>query len=90
MAIPKYLTQGQLKKGFKEIKDPRDRALFAIIYHYGLRMSEALWVQVSDSEDLLITIFNHPEKRGRVYQQHGLLMIKKFKLGIQEKGNKPL
>ncbi len=30
------------------IPDPRDRALFAVIYHYGLRVSEATLLRVED------------------------------------------
>ncbi len=38
--IPRYLTQPELRAFFDAITDPRDRALFAVIYHYGLRVSE--------------------------------------------------
>ncbi|MBU1700301.1 MAG: tyrosine-type recombinase/integrase [Candidatus Eisenbacteria bacterium] len=38
--LPKYLTQNDIRAFFGVIQDPRDRALFAVIYHYGLRVSE--------------------------------------------------
>ena len=41
MTLPKYLTQDELQRFFKVITSPRDRALFALIYHYGLRVDEA-------------------------------------------------
>src|SRR6266446_9601458 len=39
--LPKYLTQDELSRFFTAIPSPRDRALFAVIYHYGLRVDEA-------------------------------------------------
>lgn len=38
--IPKYLTQSEAQAFFGVISDVRDRALFSLIYHYGLRVSE--------------------------------------------------
>ncbi len=46
--LPKYLTQDELKRFFAAIKSPRDRALFGVIYHYGLRVGEALMLTVDD------------------------------------------
>jgi len=38
--LPRYLTQPELRAFFRAITDTRDRALFSLIYHYGLRVSE--------------------------------------------------
>jgi site-specific recombinase XerD len=38
--LPRYLTQHELAAFFEKISDLRDRALFALVYHYGLRVSE--------------------------------------------------
>ena len=46
--LPKYLTQDELKRFFGAIPSPRDRALFAVIYHYGLRVDEATMLTVED------------------------------------------
>jgi integrase len=46
--LPKYLTQDELKCFFAAIAAPRDRALFGLIYHYGLRVGEALMLTVDD------------------------------------------
>jgi integrase/recombinase XerD len=46
--LPKYLTQEELKRVFAAIQSPRDRALFGLIYHYGLRVGEALMLTVDD------------------------------------------
>lgn len=46
--LPKYLTQDELKRFFAAIDSPRDRALFGLIYHYGLRVGEALMLTLDD------------------------------------------
>ena len=46
--LPKYLTQDELKRFFDAITSPRDRALFALIYHYGLRVDEATQLTIDD------------------------------------------
>jgi integrase len=43
-----YLTQDELKRFFAAIESPRDKALFGLIYHYGLRVGEALMLTVDD------------------------------------------
>jgi integrase len=48
MQLPKYLTQDELTRFFRAIPDPRDRALFAFIYHYGLRVEEACLITLHD------------------------------------------
>jgi integrase/recombinase XerC len=37
---PRYLTQDDIRRFFSVIESPRDRALFALIYHHGLRVGE--------------------------------------------------
>jgi integrase len=46
--LPKYLTQDELKCFFAAIASPFDKALFGLIYHYGLRVGEALMLTVDD------------------------------------------
>ena len=46
--LPKYLTQDELTRFFKAITSPRDRVLFGLIYHYGLRVDEATAITVHD------------------------------------------
>jgi site-specific recombinase XerD len=38
--LPRYLTQVEVRVFFASITDLRDLALFTLIYHYGLRVSE--------------------------------------------------
>jgi integrase len=37
---PRYVTQDDIRRFFSVIESPRDRALFALIYHHGLRVGE--------------------------------------------------
>jgi integrase len=46
--LPKYLTQDELTRFFAAIDAPRDWALFAVIYHYGLRVDEATHLTIND------------------------------------------
>jgi site-specific recombinase XerD len=46
--LPKYLTQEETAAFFSKIHDRRDRALFDLIYKYGLRVKEATLVQLAD------------------------------------------
>lgn len=46
--LPKYLTQDEPKRFFAAITSPRDRAPFALIYHYGLRVDEATQLIIDD------------------------------------------
>src|SRR5882762_183182 len=46
--LPKYLTQDELTRFFKVIRSPRDRALFLLIYDYGLRVDEATALALAD------------------------------------------
>lgn len=45
---PKYLTEGEISRFFDAIQSPRDAALFRLIYHRGLRASEAGLLYMSD------------------------------------------
>lgn len=44
----KYLNHEQTERFFATIHEPRDRALFAVVYHHGLRVREATLLKLSD------------------------------------------
>ncbi len=46
--LPRYLTQPEVLRFFAAIDSPRDRALFALMYHYGLRVGEVLLLTRGD------------------------------------------
>ncbi len=59
--LPKYLTQDELSRFFGVIRSPRDRALFAVIYHYGLRVDETTLLALED-----LDLKNHRIRLGRL------------------------
>ena len=44
----KYLTEAEIEALFSVIKNPRDRAIFRVAYHRGLRASEVGMLQLAD------------------------------------------
>jgi len=44
----KYLSKQETERFFLCVKDPRDKALFGFIYLYGLRVSEAILLKLTD------------------------------------------
>ena len=44
----KYLTQEEVARLFAKIKDKRDRAMFNVVYKYGLRVSEVGLLKIDD------------------------------------------
>jgi site-specific recombinase XerD len=60
----KYLTKQELEKLFAKIQDQRDKALFATIYYYGLRVSEATLLMLDDIDLERNIIYIHRVKGG--------------------------
>ncbi len=58
-----FLTQDEVKRLFAAIKGKRDRALFSLAYHHGLRASEVGLLQTTDRAQ------EHSEHDG-VYEVH--------------------
>ena len=46
--LPRYLTQVEVRTFFRTIVSLRDQALFALIYHYGLRVGEVALLRRED------------------------------------------
>lgn len=46
--LPRYLTQDEVRRLFGVIDSARNRALFAILYLYGLRVGEVAFIRVED------------------------------------------
>jgi integrase len=67
-SLPKYLTQDELERFFAVIRFVRDRALFALIYHYGLRVDEATMLTLED-----VDLKNHRVRLRRLKNGFGPL-----------------
>jgi integrase len=46
--LPRYFTQAEVKAFLRAISSLRDQTLFALIYHYGLRVSEVTLLERGD------------------------------------------
>jgi len=46
----KYLSEEETERFFSYVKNPRDKALFGLIYLYGLRVSEAALLKLEDAD----------------------------------------
>lgn len=67
--LPRYLTQAETNAFFTVIAIPRDRALFALIYHHGLRVGEVALIARGDVDLVRGRILVRRLKRGRWSQQ---------------------
>lgn len=61
---PRFLTQDEVARFFAAITEPRDRALFSLIYLYGLRLSEAIMIRRKDVDLGAGRILIRRSKRG--------------------------
>ena len=68
----KFLTKSELERFFVGIRDHRDQALFATIYHYGLRVSEATLIKLTYVDSDQQTIYN-PWLKGGISGRKPLL-----------------
>jgi len=46
--LPRYLTQDEISRFFASVRGLRDRALFTLMYHHGLRVGEVLLLRRGD------------------------------------------
>ncbi len=78
----KYLSKDELERFFFYVKNPRDRALFGLIYLYGLRVSEAALLRLEDVDLGKKRIFIHRVKGGiggqRPLFNAALKLLKKY------------
>jgi integrase len=64
MLTVKYLTPTEITKLFSKIKSERDKALFGMMYYYGLRCSEASRLTLKDLRIEDMRIFIQASKNG--------------------------
>ena len=86
----KYFTEAEIERFFKVIKSTRDRAIFRIMYHRGLRAAEVGMIQLSDylaKDDRLI----FKRLKGSAGGEYHLSKseVKALKDWIRERGSEP-
>src|SRR2546427_4379298 len=90
-ALPRYLTQEEVKRLFKVISSPRDRALFALIYHYGLRVEEATLLTLEDVnlKDLHIRVhrLKHGVSTQKPLWRHNAKLLRSYLRVRQDAGH---
>jgi len=82
----KYLTQEELKRLLGVIESKRDRAIFRVVYHHGLRAGEVGMIKLEDV-DLdrgRITIVREKHSMGGEYAMHPT-EIKAIKAWLKER-----
>jgi len=92
--LPPYLTIPEKDRFFRAIESPRDRAIFRLLYHHGLRASEIGKLQMSDyrmgSAMELDRIYIHRLK-GSVSGEHAVVPTAAFavRAWLRKRGHKP-
>jgi site-specific recombinase XerD len=86
----KYMTEEELARLFKVIASVRDRAIFRVGYHRGLRASEVGLLQMSDYRPAAGRLYVHRLKEGHS-GEYVLTSVeeKALKAWLKERGNKP-
>ena len=90
-ALPRYLTQEEVTRFFSVISSPRDRALFALIYHYGLRVEEATLLTLEDVnlKDLHIRVhrLKHGVSTQKPLWRHNAKLLRSYLRVRQDAGH---
>jgi type 1 fimbriae regulatory protein FimB len=76
----KYLTPQQVEKLISKINSPRDKAMFSLMYLYGLRISEATRITLDDLRLKDDRLFIHASKNGISGEQVLTKQAKKYLL----------
>src|SRR5713226_9141349 len=90
-SLPRYLTREEVKRLFSVISTPRDRALFALIYHYGLRVEEATLLTLEDVnlKDLHIRVhrLKHGVSTQKPLWRHNAKLLRSYLRVRQDTGH---
>ena len=86
----KYLEAEELDALFSVIKKPRDRAIFRVVYHRGLRASEVGILQLSDFNQRIGKLFVHRLKGSDSASQKLLpVELTALRAWVKERGPRP-
>jgi integrase len=89
-AAPSYLQLEEVERLFKAITGPRDRAIFRLAYHAGLRASEVGMLELRDYQPRTDRLYVHRLK-GSNSGEHHLCReeAKALKAWLKQRGNAP-
>jgi len=89
----KYLTEEELERLFRVITSVRDRAIFRLAYHRGLRASEVALLQMDDYRADRGRLFVHrlKQRRNNTSGEYVLtdIEIRALKAWLRERGGEP-
>lgn len=89
----KYLTDEELARLFAVIHSPRDRAIFRLAYHRGLRASEVGLLQMSDYQPVRGRIYIYRVKCGQTDTSGEYLLtdaeVKALRSWLKERSDEP-
>jgi site-specific recombinase XerD len=89
----KYLTNEEIAKLFSVITSVRDRAIFRVAYHRGLRASEVGLLQMSDYQPSRSRLYVHRVKCGQADTSGEYLLtdaeVKALRAWLKERGDEP-
>lgn len=85
-----YLQPEEIQRFFKAITSKRDRAIFRIVYHRGLRAHEIGLLELSDFRDRDSVLYVRRGK-GSISREHSLITeeLKALRAWIKERGTMP-
>ncbi len=88
--VPDYLTPEEIERLFKQITSVRDRAIFRLAYHRGLRASELGMIQLSDYRAAVQRIFIRRLKGSNSGEYHVTKAeAHALKIWLRERGSAP-
>ncbi len=90
LEVCKYLEREEVAALFKVIRGKRDRALFRLVYHRGLRAHEVGLLELADFRDRDGVLFVHRGK-GSISREHSLTdeELRTLRAWLKERGTFP-
>src|SRR3954452_8181111 len=89
----KYLTNEEIAKLFSVITSTRDRAIFRVAYHRGLRASEVGLLRMTDYQPSRSRLYVHRVKCGQADTSGEYLLtdaaVKVLRAWLKERGDNP-
>jgi integrase len=86
----KYMEERHIQAFFKVKMSNRDRAMFRLMYHYGLRASEPGLLEMQDWDPVDQSLYIHRLKGSRSSRYRPVpIVVHALKIWLRERGNEP-